>query len=225
LDRYGADALRLYLLFLGPPEQPIDWPEEGVSAIGRVTYPWLQRVWRLCEQVREKSSDSEQGSEAETELRRHIHRTIRVVTDDYRKFSFNTAIARLMELVNHAYHYQTEGNGGSRVLHELVEALLKLLAPMAPYITEEQWQRFGHESSIHKELWPGFDPDLAAEQQVTMVIQVNGKVRETVVVSPEIAEAEMKELALSSEKVRAYLDGGEPSKIIVKPPRLVSLVV
>jgi leucyl-tRNA synthetase len=222
LDLYGADALRLYLLFFGPAEQAIDWPEEGVTAIGRVTFPWLQRVWRLCEQVDEAADG---GSEAaEGELRRHIHRTIKVVTKDYENFSFNTAIARLMELVNHAYRYGAEGGGGP-VVRELVEVVLKLLAPMAPYITEEQWHRLGHDTSIHKELWPEFDAELAAEQEVTMVIQVNGKVRDTVSVAPDIAEAEMKDLALSSDKIRSYLDGGEPTKIIIKPPKLISLVV
>jgi leucyl-tRNA synthetase len=158
------------------------------------------------------------------ELRRHIHRTIKVVTKDYEQFSFNTAIARLMELVNHAYRYQTERPGGPG-LDELIETLLKLLAPMAPYLTEEQWHRLGHETTIHKESWPDFDPALAAEQEVTMVIQVNGKVRDTVPVPPDIAEAEMKQLALTSDKVRPYLDGGEPTKIIVRPPKLISLVV
>jgi leucyl-tRNA synthetase len=223
LDLYGADALRLYLLFFGPAEQAIDWPEEGVTAIGRVTFPWLQRVWRLCEQVHDIAGVAGEDP-AENELRRHIHRTIKVVTKDYEGFSFNTAIARLMELVNYAYRYQADGGGGP-VVRELVEALLKLLAPMAPYISEEQWRRLGHDTSIHKELWPEFDPVLAAEQEVTMVIQVNGKVRDTVSVAPDIAETEMKELALSSDKVRTYLDGGEPSKIIIKPPGLVSLVV
>jgi leucyl-tRNA synthetase len=227
LDLYGADALRLYLLFYGPPEQPIDWPEEGVTAIGRVTFPWLQRVWRLCEQAQqgwEGDVASAPGDRAADEFRRHIHRTIKVVTDDYGQFSFNTAIARLMELVNHAHRYQAAGGRGP-VMREAVEALLLLLAPMAPYITEEQWHRLGHETSIHKEMWPSFDLALAADQEVTMVIQVNGKVRDTVAVAPDIAESDMRELALASEKVRSYLEGGEPSKIIVKPPRLVSLVV
>jgi leucyl-tRNA synthetase len=127
--------------------------------------------------------------------------------------------------VNHAYRYQAEGRGGRAVIRELVETLLKLLAPMAPYITEEQWQRLGHETSIHKDGWPEFDEALAAEEEVTMIVQVNGKVRDTLSVSPDIDEAEMKELALSSDKVRTYLDGGEPSKVVIKPPKLVSLVV
>jgi leucyl-tRNA synthetase len=148
-----------------------------------------------------------------------------VVSEDYGRFSFNTAIARLMELVNHAYRFKAEGRGGTKVMHELVEALLKMLAPMAPYITEELWHRLGHSTTIHKEMWPGFDPELAAEQEVTMVVQVNGKVRDTLAVSPDITEDDMRRMALASEKVRSYLNGGEPSKIIVKPPRLVSLVI
>jgi leucyl-tRNA synthetase len=148
-----------------------------------------------------------------------------VVTEDYRRFSFNTAIARLMELVNHAYRFKAEGSGGGDGMRELVEALLKMLAPMAPYITEELWHRLGHSTTIHKEIWPEFDAQLAADQEVTMVVQVNGRVRDTVSVSPDISEDDMRELALTSAKVRAFLDGEEPSKIIVKPPKLISLVV
>mgnify|MGYP006174899399 CR=1 FL=1 len=107
----------------------------------------------------------------------------------------------------------------------LVENLLLLLAPMAPYLTEEQWHRNGHEGSIHFETWPTFDPALAARDEVTMVVQVNGKVRDTIEVSADISEDEMKERALSSEKIKGHLNGGEPDKIIVRPPKLVNLVV
>ena len=223
---YGADALRLYMLFSGPPEQDFDWPEEGVTSIGRVTWPWLQRVWRLCEDNRDVVDVGEMHlGPAEVALRKHLHRTIKIVTEDYESFSFNTAIARLMELVNQAYRYRTVGGGNPQVMREVVEGLLKLLAPMAPYITEEQWHRLGHEKSIHHESWPAYDESLAAEDEVTMVVQVNGKVRDTIPVPADVDEEKMKELALASEKVRAFLDGREPSKVIVRPPRLVNLVV
>jgi leucyl-tRNA synthetase len=110
-------------------------------------------------------------------------------------------------------------------MRDLVEALLKLLAPMAPYITEEQWRRLGHDSSIHAEPWPEFDEALAADERVTMVVQVNGKVRDTIEVEADISEDEMKEVALASEKVRAHIDGAEPEKIITRPPKLISIVV
>ena len=225
-ERYGADALRLYMLFSGPPEQDFDWPEEGVESIGHVTSPWLQRVWRLCEENRDVVSlGSLPESPLDTQLRKHIHRTIKVVTDDFEKFSFNTAVSRLQELVNQAYRYRQIGGGHPGVLRELIEALLKMLAPLAPYITEEQWHRFGHEGSIHMESWPSLDADLAQEDRVTMVVQINGKVRDTMEVPADISEDDMLAQALASDKVRGYLDGNEPAKVIAKPPKLISLVV
>ena len=226
-ERYGADALRLFMLFSGPPEAPFDWPAEGVDAIEARTFRWLNRVWQLCEENRDVVNVGELATgPAENALRGHIHRTIKVVTEDYDRYSFNTAIARLQELVNQAYRYKTVvGAGNPQVMQELIEALLKMLAPMAPYITEEQWHRSGHEGSIHEAPWPSFDARLAEEQQATMVVQVNGKVRDTIAVPADITEEDMKDRALASEKVRGHLAGREPSKIIAKPPKLISLVV
>ncbi|MGH2750436.1 MAG: leucine--tRNA ligase [Actinomycetota bacterium] len=226
LNRYGADALRLYMLFSGPPEQDFDWPDEGVEAIGRVSFPWLQRVWRLCEEVRALDAGGDDSTGVlDLELRRATHRTIKIVTRDYQNFSFNTAIARMQELVNEAFRYRGAGGSNRAVLVELVDALLKMLAPMAPYLAEEQWHRFGGEGSIHVSAWPTFDHDLAALNETTMVIQVNGKVRETIDVPVSITEDEMRRRALDSEKIKGYLGGKEPLKVIVKPPKLVSLVV
>jgi leucyl-tRNA synthetase len=225
-ERYGADALRLYMLFSGPPHHDFDWPSEGVTAIGRVSYPWLQRVWRLCESSRDVVDiGALHESPLDTVLRRHTHRTIKVVTEDFERSSFNTAIARLMELVNEAYRYRAAGGGHPGVLRELVDSLLKLLAPMAPYIAEEQWHRLGHEGSIHLEEWPAFDPELAAEERVTMVVQVNGKVRDTVEVSPDITEDGMREAALSSIKLQAHFAGRAPIKEIIRPPKLINFVL
>ncbi|MDQ3752442.1 MAG: class I tRNA ligase family protein, partial [Actinomycetota bacterium] len=224
-DRYGSDALRLYMLFSGPPEQDFDWPLEGVTSIGRVTAPWLQRMWRLCEEVRslEPADEAELGMQ-DSALRKTIHRTVKVVTRDYESFSFNTAIARLQELVNEAYRLRAQGGGHPKVLRELVEALLKMLAPMAPFITEEQWHRLGHDGSIHFAPWPVFDQGLAAEDEVTMVVQVNGKVRDTIAVPAEVTEDRMVELALASPNVQSYLGEQPPVKVIARPPKIVSLV-
>ena len=225
-ELYGADALRLYMLFSGPPEQDFDWPPEGVEAIGRVTSPWLQRVWRLCEENRDVVALGGLALSAlDTQLRKHVHRTIKVVTDDFEAFSFNTAIARLQELVNQAYRYRQVGGGHPEVVRELIEALLKMLAPFAPYLAEEQWHRLGHEQSIHKESWPVYDEQLAAEERVTMVVQINGKVRDTIEVPADISREDMVTRALASPKVRNHLDGKEPTKVIAKPPKLISLVV
>jgi leucyl-tRNA synthetase len=224
-EHYGADALRLYMLFSGPPEQNFDWPLEGVTSIGKVTFPWLRRVWRLCEENRDVVSVGELHlGPAEIALRKQIHKTIAVVTRDYESFSFNTAIARLMELVNNAGRYKIVGGGHPGVMRELIETLLKLLAPMAPFVAEEQWHRLGHESSVHSQPWPSYDQELAAEEETTMVVQVDGKVRDTIKVPVDVTEETMKELALASEKVAGHLGGNPPAKIIVKPPKLVSLV-
>ncbi len=222
-QRFGADALRLYMLFSGPPEAPFDWPQEGVDAIGKVTFPWLQRVARLCEDVREM--DGAESSDQDDVLRKDIHRTLKVVTADYEAFSFNTAIARLQELVNSAYRYKASGGSSATVLRELVEALLLMIAPMAPHLAEEQWSLLGNGYSIHQQSWPTFDAALAHEENVTMVVQVNGKVRDTIQVSTDITEDEMLRLALASEKVKAHLNGGEPNKVIARPPKLLSLVI
>jgi leucyl-tRNA synthetase len=225
-ELYGADALRLYMLFSGPPEQDFDWPGEGVRSIGRVAWPWLQRVWRLCEDNRDLVAVGElQESVLDRALRRQVHRTIRVVSEDFERWSFNTAIARLHELVNNAYRYRGAGGGHPGVMAELIDALLKLLAPMAPYITEELWHRLGHQDSIHTQAWPTFDPELASVDEVTMVVQVNGKVRDKLEVPAGITEEEMKARALASAKVGAHLGGREPRKVIAKPPKLISLVV
>jgi leucyl-tRNA synthetase len=225
-ERYGADALRLFMLFSGPPEHDFDWPSEGVTAIGRGTYPWLQRVWRLCEDNHDAGRGEEDDRLPEdVALRKHVHRTVKVVTSDYEALSFNTAIARMMELVNEAYRYRAAGGRNQRVLRELVEALLKLLAPMAPFVTEEQWRRLGHDGSVHDERWPEFDPALAAEEEVTMVIQINGKVRDTLDVPASIDEADMLQRAMQSERVRSYLSGRDPAKVIARPPKLLSLVL
>jgi leucyl-tRNA synthetase len=223
---YGADSLRLYMLVSGPPQQDFDWPSEGVTAIGRVAHPWLRRVWRLCEENRDiVAVGALQEGPADFALRKHTHRTIKVVTDDYDKFSFNTAIARLMELVNEAYRYRAAGGGHPEVMRELIETLLRLLAPIAPYLAQEQWRRLGHEGLIHEAGWPAHDEEIAREAAVTMVVQVNGKVRDTIEVPADISEDEMLARALGSDKVKGYLDGKEPAKVIAKPPNLISLVV
>jgi leucyl-tRNA synthetase len=224
-EKYGADALRLYMLFSGPPEQDFDWPPEGVEAIGPTTYSWLQRVWRFFAESPRGDGGEAPTSPEDDALRKFVHRTIRVVTDDYARLSFNTAIARMMELVNEGYRYRAAGGANPAVLRELMETLLRLLAPMAPYVTEELWHLLGHDSTIHRERWPEFDPALASEEEVTMVVQVNGKVRDTITVPASIDEAAMLEHALRSEKVQGYLNGGEPRKVIARPPKLLSLVV
>ena len=162
---------------------------------------------------------------AELALRKLLHRAIKVVTDDYEAVGLNTIIARLQELVNEAYRYRAAGGTNRAVLLELVESLLLMLAPMAPYLTEEEWRRLGHDESVHDQKWPTFDPILAAEDEVTLVVQVNGKVRDTILVPVDVTEEEMLKRALASKNVQAHLGGKDPAKVISRPPKLISLVV
>ena len=211
VERFGADATRLFILFCSPPSAAYDFPEDGVEEIGRVAFNWLARVWRLLSSV-SPSAPVPPG------LARAVARTVKAVTEDFETFSFNTAIARMMELAN------AFSKLGGPVPQAAAETFLQLLAPIAPFLTEELWHRYGHTTSVHASAWPTYDPALLAEEKVTMVIQLNGKVRETVTVPASIAAEEMRALALASDKVRALLDGREPAKVITVPPRLVNVV-
>ncbi|HLF70495.1 MAG TPA: leucine--tRNA ligase [Actinomycetota bacterium] len=210
LDKLGADSARTFILFCSPPDADYDFPADGMDAIQRVAFGWLSRVWRVLNDVTPRPADGE--------IQRALHRTIKAVTEDFETFSFNTAIARLMELVNEFSKL------GGPVPRDGAEAFLKLLAPIAPFITEELWHSYGNVDSIHLQRWPGFDQDLADQPRVVMVVQVDGKVRDRIEVAATITQDEMRTLALASEKIAGLLDGAEPSKVIVVPPKLVNLV-
>ncbi|HLI57850.1 MAG TPA: class I tRNA ligase family protein, partial [Actinomycetota bacterium] len=211
VDRFGADSARLFILFCSPPSAPYDFPADGVEEIGRVAFNYLSRVWRVLGSVVD--------APVPPDLARAVARAVKAVTDDFETYSFNTAIARLMELTN------AFSKLGGAVPREAAETFLKLLAPIAPFITEELWHRYGNGTSIHRETWPVFDPALLAAEQVTMVVQVNGKVRDTVLVPADIGDEEMRSTALASEKVTRALEGRSPRRVIVVPPRLVNFVV
>jgi leucyl-tRNA synthetase len=211
VERFGADATRLFILFCSPPGAAYDFPPEGVEEIGRVAFNWLSRVWRILSEV----SEAPPGPE----LERAVHRTVKAVTEDFETFSFNTAIARLMELAN------AFSKLGGPVPRAAAETFLKLLAPIAPFVTEELWHQYGNDPSIHIQAWPTYDPALATVERVTMVIQVNGKVRDTLQVPATIDPEAMEAAALESEKVLALLDGRVPARIVTVPPRLVNLVL
>jgi leucyl-tRNA synthetase len=208
-DTVGADALRLAHLFVGPPAEDVDW--EGVTVEG--TSRFLQRVWRLAVPDSEVARAGDPA--AVDEVTRATHRLIARVTDEYARWSYNTAVAALMEFTNLLYK--------QGATEEAVDTLLLLMAPMTPHITAELWERRrgGH---VHEQAWPVADPELARLQSVTMVVQVNGKVRDRFEVDPGIDEAEAERLALASDKVQQELDGGTPKKVIARPPRLVNIV-
>jgi leucyl-tRNA synthetase len=211
LDGYGADSARVFILFCSPPEADYDFPLDGYELIGRVAFAWLSRIWRLLQRVDDRPVPAD--------LQRTLHRTIKVVTDDLDAFRYNTAIARLMELV------KAFSKLGGPIPREAAEDFLRLLAPIAPFITEELWHRLGHGESIHRERWPVYDPNLATAERTTLVVQFNGKVQDRVEVATDVTEAEVWPLISERPKVKQLLAGRVPKRVIIKLPKLVNIVV
>ena len=224
LTTVGADALRLFHLFVGPPADDVDWSEQTDSVIeGCARY--LDRVWRLAVPPADQGPEPRRGplTAADVAMRRATHRLIERISRDYERWSYNTAVAACMEFVNLLHPYVRDGGHGD-VVAEGVDTLLLVLAPMTPHLAAEAWER-RHGDDVHSHAWPVADPSLAAEDQVTMVVQVNGKVRDRIDVPPSVGEAEAEALALASPAVIEALDGAAPRRVIVKPPRLANIVV
>ncbi|MFN2226124.1 MAG: leucine--tRNA ligase, partial [Anaerolineae bacterium] len=216
--RYGADVLRIYLLFMAPFDRNVIWDEEGIAGAER----FLQRAWRLCQT--DQRVVEQPNAPAEAQLRRGTHKMVRRVTEEVEAFKFNTAIAAMMELTN-TLSAHLAGHGATPAFSEATGTLILLLAPFAPHVAEELWARRGGAYSVHRQGWPGYDPALAADEMVTLVVQVNGKVRDRFQVPAGITDDQARERALASERVREYLDGRRPGKVIVVPGRLVNVVV
>ena len=216
VERWGADTMRLTMLFAGPFEDDIDWkliapdPERrpGVNS-------WLGRVFAAVQEAFDRDAEEPEA------LRRVTHRTIKGVTEDLEDFRFNVAIAKLMVLTNEIRSALDAGAGA----REASTALVQMMAPMAPFVAEELWREtLGNESSVHMSSWPAFDSALAAEDSVVLVVQVDGHVRDRIDVSPDASEEQCRELALASERALKAVDGHEIRRVIVRAPRLVNLV-
>jgi leucyl-tRNA synthetase len=229
VEGLGADAVRCFMMFIGPWDQGGPWSEVGINGVAR----WLNRVWDIV--VRDPADlDGERqevprpiaiNDDKKRETLRVLHQTIRRCHNDLDRFKFNTAIASLMELANHLNRVWAESSIDSATWRECIENFLLMLAPIAPHVTEELWERTGHAYSIHQQAFPSWDDDLAAEDTITLVVQVNGKVRDKLEVPAGIEEAAAQELALASPRVKSYTDGKSVSKTIFVPGRLVNLVV
>jgi leucyl-tRNA synthetase len=216
-DTVGADALRLFHLFVGPPADDVDWSEQTDEVIDGCAR-FLARVWRLAtgEVATVDGAPRPAGN-----LDRATHALIAKVSEDYDRWSYNTVVAACMEFTNLLYkHVQADGT----IPNEPVDTLLLLLAPMVPHVTAELWERRHPGEHVHAQAWPTFDPALAAALTETMIVQVNGKVRDRIEVDAGIDEAEMERLAMASPKVQAALDGSRPAKVVARPPRLLNLV-
>jgi len=220
LDVEGADALRMAHLFVGPPDEDVDWEGVGIGGCSR----FLGRLWRLATGEAAGTPATRDATSDDRDIERATHRLIARVTDEYERRSYNTAVAAFMEFVNGLYRYvQSDDGARAETLAFAVDQLLLLMAPMAPHITAELWEqrRGGH---VHTEEWPTADPAMLAVDTVTMVLQVNGKVRDRVEVPADLSAERAEELALASGKVQAHLGGGAPRKVIVRAPHLVNVV-
>jgi leucyl-tRNA synthetase len=228
---YGADTARLFSLFAAPPEKDLDWNDQGVEGASR----FLNRVWRFvighAETLRGAARVAHPTTDAGRAFRRTIHETIKRVTDDIEKdFHFNTAISAVMELVNALYAFEpvsldtVPADERAALLREAVETVLLLLGPISPHVTEELWAQLGHTRSLFGERWPDADPSALRRAEVTVVLQVDGKVRGRLTVDVDAPEPRIRELALSDEKVRPWVGDRAVERVVVVPNRLVNIV-
>jgi leucyl-tRNA synthetase len=217
---YGADAIRVMELFIGPWNQAANWSVEGMGGCFR----FLQRVWALNQEF--TASNTPEDNAAEAAIRTATHKAIKRVTENMHALGFNTAVAAMMELVNELHKIKTDDKYGAHVAwSDALRTLTQLLAPFAPHIAEELWSQAGEKTSVHVSTWPVFDEQYLVTDTMTIVVQVNGKVRAQLEVSSGATEAEIVVAAKADEKVAAYLDGAEPKKVIYIPNKLVSFVV
>jgi leucyl-tRNA synthetase len=217
---HGADALRIYLLFMAPFENNTIWEEEGIVGAKR----FLQRFWHLATAVTNEDQQISSRTERTSELTNQLHRTVQRVTADVEAFKFNTAVAALMECLNEMTAHQRE-HGITRELADATRTFILLLAPFAPHLAEELWEQLGGSYSVHQQPWPQWDEALISGETITMVIQVNGKVRDRIQVPADIDEPAAQALALDSAAVQRHLDGRQPRRVIVVPGKLVNVVV
>jgi leucyl-tRNA synthetase len=206
VSQYGADVFRVYEMFMGPFDQPVPWDTNGIEGVRR----FLDKAWRLL-------GDDADPAVSPT-LETVYHQSVKKIGEDIESLSFNTAVSQLMIVTNAL----VEVGGVPRAFRD---GYLKLIAPFAPHMAEELWSRMGHADSIHRSAWPAFDPSKVVADTFELVIQVNGKVRDRIIVSADISEADAKAHALASESVQRYLEGKEPKKIMYVKGKLVTVVV
>lgn len=230
-EGYGADALRLFELFIAPYNQEVPWSQQGLAGTDR----FVRRVWALVQEYQESGIRNQEGggselgtrsSELDTALVSLAHKTIKKVTNDLDNFAFNTAVAALMEFVNGLYKLKVDlpFSNAPEAWRETIQALLKLLAPFTPFVTEELWAGLGWPESIHLQGWPKFDPELVKEELVEIPVQVNGRLRATITVPPDTPEAEQINLAKEQESVKRHLQGKKIERSVVVPSKLINFV-
>ena len=227
IKRYGADTARLFSLFAAPPEKDLDWNEQGVDGC----YRFLNRVWKLVHEQLESVSaaqalDLSALSDEERNLRRAVHKTLKKVTEDIdERFHFNTAIAAVMELMNTLQGARLNSPQAAAVMKEALELVVVMLAPFVPHITEELWQQLGHTTPLSATAWPAWDSEAVVDEELLVVVQVNGKLRSKLSVAVGLDEESIKQMALADDKVKVFTDGLQVRKVIYVPGKLVNIVV
>ena len=229
IDKYGADTARMFILFKAPPEKDLEWDDADVEG----QFRFLQRIWRLCQSAKEQNSNIQlilncafdELNEAEKDIRRAVHTAIKAISEDLsgEELQFNTAISELMKLCNTLTTYIEGAN--EKVVGEAIAALLILLAPFAPHLADELWMQLGGENSVHQQKWPIEDEKALITDTITIILQINGKVRGNLNVPPDIDADTLKKLALESDACKKWLEGAEPKRIIIVPSKLINLVV
>lgn len=204
IKKYGADTLRLFILFAAPPETELEWDDRGIEGASK----FLSRVWRIRDNLKEQ---------AHPDLIRILHKTIKKVTEDIENFKFNTAIASLMELVNALYQLGAD--------NEVFSALLRMLSPFVPHLAEELWQLLGNKESMGFAPWPQYDPAALIENTAVIVIQVNGKVRSKIEVAANLNEDSLMQYVLADKKLEPWIQGKPVKNFIIVPNKLVNIVI
>ena len=236
IKKYGADTARLFILFAAPPTKQLEWSDQGVEGGSR----FLKRVWRLFDEMTNflrmpplEMDVPEDLPKELKELRRQIHTAIKRVTEDIdKRMQFNTAIAAIMEFVNHLYAFREWWDKhieppvlGCLLLREAMDTLILLLAPFAPHIAEEMWAQMEHSGTTHQTAWPEYNEAFLKADEIEIVVQVNGKVRQKLSVPSGIDEESLKTQSLEDPRIQEWTNGKEVKKVIVVPKKLVNIVV
>lgn len=225
INKYGADTARLFVLFAAPPERDLDWSEQGVEGCFR----FLNRVYRLVDELAEvakSNADIKAETKEDKAIRLVIHSTLKKVTGDLsEKFGFNTAIASLMELINEMYKYKELDTRNDGIIREGIETIVTIIAPFTPHLGEELWTMIGKEGSVFDINWPKYDEKALVQDEVEVIVQVNGKLRDKISIDANISKEDMEKVALESEKVKAAIEGKSVVKVIAVPKKLVNIVV
>jgi leucyl-tRNA synthetase len=226
IKKYGADTVRLFMMFAAPPEQSLEWSDDGVHG----SFRFLKRFWSAvishAAVGKVNVLDISILTDAQKDLRRKVHQTIVKITDDFgRRHSFNTAVASSMELFNAVNKFRDMSDNGRAIEREALESIVLMLSPIVPHICHALWQELGHESALIDQSWPEHDESAIAFELIEIVVQVNGKLRSRISVAVDMSKDEVEKNALADENVKRFIGDNNVSKIIVVPGKLVNIVV